>query len=445
MASLPQNRLSPDTPFQSFAFRGHRFDSENGTIFLSYNFSPDGPAFEERIVLGPSKFKADMKALNRVLRLLHIAAGISYYKAYTPRDLTGADVSADEAAFFSKFYREGLGEFAHRNGLNISDYKFFSASERVDERRAVDLPERALVLVGGGKDSVVSVETLRAAGDDITLFAVNPAKPIKDCMEKAGLPVMTVTRTLDAQLFELNKQCAYNGHVPITGIISFIATAAALWHGYNKIILSNERSANEPTVDGVNHQYSKSQDFESDFIKLMGNAPAYESLLRPLSEIGIARLFAKTDRYDSVFTSCNKAYSITNPMMDKRWCGACPKCLFVYLSLATALPRARLRGIFGKDLLDDAELIEGYRALSGLVGQKPWECVGEILESAAALYALSQNAEWKDAAIIAALKNDLVSQYGTQKLDAEYQRALSFADAPTLDTRDLEKLKRYAR
>ena len=56
--------------------------------------------------------------------------------------------------------------------------------------------------------------------------------------------------------------------------------------------------------------------------------------------------------------------------------------------------------------------------LTGLAGQKPWECVGEIEEAAACLYALTGHPEWDDAAIVRALHDDLVVQYGRPRLVA---------------------------
>jgi hypothetical protein len=63
------------------------------------------------------------------------------------------------------------------------------------------------------------------------------------------------------------------------------------------IVLSNEGSANEPTVIGtnINHQYSKTYEFECDFYqytkKYFNIDIKYFSLLRPIKEIQIAYLF----------------------------------------------------------------------------------------------------------------------------------------------------------
>ena len=102
----------------------------------------------------------------------------------------------------------------------------------------------------------------------MVLLAVNPKKPMADCARASGFPLISVTRNLDPLLFKLNENGALNGHVPITAIVSLIALAGAFVYGYDTVILSNERSADEGNiVDAgvqINHQYSKASEFEAD-------------------------------------------------------------------------------------------------------------------------------------------------------------------------------------
>jgi hypothetical protein len=227
-------------------------------------------------------------------------------------------------------------------------------------------------------------------------------------------------------MIRLSKEPGYlNGHVPSTAINSMIGALTALLFSYNRIVLSNERSASEGNVvhDGreVNHQYSKSLDFEGLIAGVLaeatGGSLGYFSLLRPYSEAKIARLFARETRFDHVFSSCNRNFKLSGhdgPL----WCGECPKCHFTFLILAPVMDRDRLLGIFGQNLLDQPRHEQAFRELTGLAGQKPWECVGEIEEAAACLYALTGRPEWDNAAIVAALRDDLVRQYGRPRLAA---------------------------
>jgi UDP-N-acetyl-alpha-D-muramoyl-L-alanyl-L-glutamate epimerase len=158
-----------------------------------------------------------------------------------------------------------------------------------------------------------------------------------------------------------------------------------------------------------------------------GGGLGYFSLLRPYSEARIARLFARETRFDRVFSSCNRNFRYDGhdgPL----WCGECPKCHFVFLMLAAAMPRQRVVGIFGQNLLARQENEASFRELTGLAGQKPWECVGEILEAAACLYRLSQQPEWADDAVVAALKPALLTQYGSARLEAALEELLTDSD-----------------
>jgi hypothetical protein len=266
-------------------------------------------------------------------------------------------------------------------------------------------------LIGGGKDSLVSVEVLRKSGEPMVLFAVNPKKPILDCAAASGLPFVRVERHLDPLLFELNASGALNGHVPITAIVSFIAVAASFVEGFDAVILSNERSANQGNMFAngreINHQYSKTTAAERDISSMIAHhihgSLDYFSLLRPLSEAHIATLMAREPRYDAAFTSCNRAFQLNPKTPPARWCGDCPKCRFSFLMLAAPMGRARIECAFGKNMLDDEAQLAGFEELVGLSGHKPWECVGEIAESAAALLKLAQDPQWHDVAIVSAL------------------------------------------
>ena len=376
------------------------------------------------------------QSFDAALSALCALAGVSYYKAFVPKRIVveAPPLGASQLAFFRDLYLNGLGEFAVRNGLDLSDRVHFTSAATAATTSAPahePLPRRAAVLVGGGKDSLVSVEALRAAHEPMTLFAVNPKKPILDCAAASGLPFLKVTRTLDPKLFALNEAGAYNGHVPITAIVSFIAIAAAFVQGFDAVVLSNERSANEATLEkdgvAVNHQFSKTSAAETEIARYVREhvSPTldYFSLLRPLSELHIAQIFGKASRYDGAFTSCNRAFRLRAAAPSERWCCDCPKCRFVFLMLATALPFERMIAIFGENLLDDESQLTGYEELTGLSGHKPWECVGEIGESCAAVLKLSARPEWKESFILRSLAPRL--EPFAPRLEEEWRRLLT--------------------
>ncbi len=367
-------------------------------------------------------------AFGKLLDLTAIVLGVSYFKLTAPlRIAADFPLTAGERDFAIDVYSNGLGEFYARNDLQRFGRIDIAAPD--DVRRARPAPllrDRALLPIGGGKDSLVSVELLEAAGLDYSPFAVNPKGPILGSVDKIGKTPLYVTRTLDPEMIRLGKQPGYlNGHVPSTAINSMIAALTALLFSYARIILSNERSASEGNVvhDGreVNHQYSKSLDFEIRIANVLseatGGALSYFSLLRPYSEAKIARLFARETRFDHVFSSCNRNFKLSGhdgPL----WCGECPKCHFTFLLMASRMDYARMMGIFGHNFLDVPANERSFRELTGLAGQKPWECVGEIEEAAACLYILTQHPDWEHAAIIVALRDDLIAQYGRARLSA---------------------------
>jgi hypothetical protein len=268
---------------------------------------------------------------------------------------------------------------------------------------------RPLSPVGGGKDSIVTLEALRRGGLEPVPFAVNPNWVITSVFAASGRSPLVARRAIDPKLFELNAAGALNGHIPVTAINSLIAVATAVLHGLGPVVMSNERSASDPNLvwhgHEINHQWSKGVEAEGLLREALaahaGLADAYFSLLRPLSELHIARLFAGHTGYDEVVTSCNAAFKLRDP--SARWCGHCPKCRFVFLAMAPFMPRARLVAIFGADLLADQTQIPGYKELLGLDGHKPFECVGEVEESVVALSLLRDSPEWTDAPVVSEL------------------------------------------
>jgi len=396
-----------------FDFAGFETRDKAGEVDLLYAYE-GGPDFRETIA-----FNAPLPAIDSKLRpgfeaaldALSLVAGVSYYKAFLPPEIGFAGVNPDEGQrrFFENLYVDGLGEFGVRNNVRIAGHVNFGTGGVV-KPQAVHAPlaRRSAVLIGGGKDSLVSLEILKAAKEPMALFAVNPKKPILDCAQASGLPFIRVERHLDEKLFALNEQGAINGHVPITAIVSFIALASAFVHGFDAVILSNERSADQGNLsrDGreINHQFSKTSGMEvalSDYVaRYIDKQLCYFSLLRPLSEAHIASLMARTSLYDGAFTSCNRAFQLRPKEEPKRWCRDCPKCRFTFLMLANHMPRARLETIFGGNLLEDESQLAGYEELMGLSGHKPWECVGELAESGAALLMLADKPEWKDARLV---------------------------------------------
>jgi UDP-N-acetyl-alpha-D-muramoyl-L-alanyl-L-glutamate epimerase len=406
--------------YKEFVFDDYHFEPATSALSLRYRFS-DGPRFEEKLIfdLAPTRLSsAADQVLDRIFRLTFLFCGISYYKAFIPKVLTCRPFALDDmtAAFLHKFYENGLAEFAFRNRLSLRDHFHFRSSSVTTPPSAItlDLPRRTCVPVGGGKDSIVTLECLRQSGQPLLLFSLGDAEPINACIAAAELPYVRVRRQLDSGLFELNRAGAFNGHVPITGILSAIALACAVLSGCDAVAMSNEHSASAPnlTIDGVgiNHQYSKSLEFEQDFAEYAGRtispSISYFSILRPFSEIEIARRFSKYPVYFTKFRSCNTAFRQSRSARGQHWCGNCPKCRFVFLALAPFVPKTDLIAIFGRNLLDDHAQRDGFAELCGLRDHKPFECVGETSESAAVISHLAGHPDWREAKVVRQLNEE---------------------------------------
>ena len=403
---------------RAFRFVRCGFDARTGVAELAYAFD-DGPELVETVTLPGAPFGLDdarAAAAQQALRLLHLIAGVSYYKAAVPGEIVieGDPIDAATAALLDTVYLNGLGEFAYRNRLDLHGRIRFPHAGEAPAAPALGLRRHALVAIGGGKDSLVSIEALREAGIGQTVTWIGGSQLIAACAAQTGLPTLNIGRQLAPQLFDYNRQGAWNGHIPVTAVNSAIMAFAAVVLGVDQVVFSNERSASYGSMivseDGtltseVNHQWSKGWAFESAFgAHLQSHVAAdlqYYSLLRPLSELAVARQFARSDRYDAHFSSCNRNFHILGERPTSRWCGVCPKCHFVFLALAPFMPKPRLVGIVGRNLLDDPAQTAGFDALLEYQDHKPFECVGEGRESRAAMAALAQRPEWREDALVA--------------------------------------------
>ena len=421
---------------RAFRFVRCGFDPQSGVAQLAYAFD-DGPELVETVTLPGAPFVLDAgraAAAQRALRLLHLIAGVSYYKAAVPGEIRieGAPIDAATAALLDTIYLNGLGEFAYRNGLDLRGRIRFPHAGDAPAAPALGLREQALVAIGGGKDSLVSIEALREAGVAQTVTWIGGSQLIAACAAQTGLPTLNIGRQLAPQLFDYNRQGAWNGHLPVTAVNSAIMAFAAVVLGVDQVVFSNERSASYgsliPGTGEVNHQWSKGWAFESAFgAHLQSQVAAdlqYYSLLRPLGELAVARQFARGDRYDAHFSSCNRNFHILGERPTSRWCGVCPKCHFVFLALAPFMPKPRLVGIVGRNLLDDPAQAAGFDALLEFQDHKPFECVGEGRESRAAMAALARRPEWREDTLVARFTRMIQPQLEAAELQLEPLLAL---------------------
>lgn len=445
--------FDPST-FSAFRFAACTVDEPTATVTLGYRLEGETPvAFTETVRFDGVRWPTDpqrREVLRRLARLLHLLAGVSYYKAAVPPRMlldAAADAGPGELtprlrALLDAVYTLGLGEFAYRNQIDVRERVRFPAAVDADAPAPVALAPtgRTLVPIGGGKDSVVALEVVERAGRDAVCFSVGQADPIVRCVAASGRPHAVALRQLAPTIGEVNAAGALNGHVPVTAVVSTIALMTAVLHGADAVAMANERSASEGNLvwNGldVNHQWSKGAAFEAAFRDVLEHEVArgldYRSVLRPASELAIARAFSRLRRYHPHFTSCNTVFRLDPARRNSHWCGDCPKCRFVFLALAPYLDPAELTAIFGVDLLDDPAQYDGFCDLAGLREHKPFECVGEEAESLVAMRMTAARPEWAGHAVV----RRLVAEH----LDPVPPRPGELAAPFTLDRTSLDAL-----
>ncbi len=369
---------------------------DHGELKLKYNFSTNDITYSPEISIPIKSFFSiqDAEGIegNQLIENLVFHIGmielLSYWKATCSPTIHIKPyvLNKEQVAWWKKIYFHGLGEFFYVNGINnnIDDFVNITCQGNtlpICQNYIFD--DGVIVPIGGGKDSVVSLELLKSGNFKVTPLILNPRGATLQTIGVAGIAkehLIEINRKIDHSLIALNDKGYLNGHTPFSALLGFISVLCAVLTGKQHIALSNESSANESTVidTEINHQYSKSYAFESDFRQYIktyiSEEVNYFSFLRPLLEIQIAKLFSNYPDYYPVFKSCN-AGSKTDI-----WCGNCPKCLFTFIMLSPFILTEDMIRIYGSNLLINENLQSYFDELCGISEIKPFECVGTTEE-----------------------------------------------------------------
>ena len=413
--------------FQTFEYLNYSFEVKNGTLKASFTFRmSDDIIFRPTLEIPARSFyqyhHLSDSALNNLIFHIGMVELISYWKTACPPQLIirPHKLTDEQIRFWKKLYFNGLGEFFYLNNINTTEEEFIQIESTGETTTvfSVDCSDQSVMVpVGGGKDSVVTLELLKETDSTLIPMAMNPREAVIRTIENAGFSLedsIVVNRTLDKKLLELNKQGFLNGHTPFSALLAFVTSLTAAIAGIKHIALSNESSANESTVPGsnINHQYSKSFEFEQDFNNYFSQYITadihYFSFLRPLNELQIAALFSLFNQHHFSFRSCNVG-SKTN-----EWCGHCSKCLFVRTMLGPFIKRDTINAIFGKELFDELTLKPVFDELTGIADIKPFECVGTPDEVNASVKYIIQH--W-EGSLPALLQKYPVTENGSDELN----------------------------
>lgn len=381
--------------YPKFRYKEYYIKQNEKEIIITYSFEIDNltkfnPSI--RILKNKLNFKdiEEDNNFNVIAFNIGLIELISYWKATcSPKIVIECgNIYIKQIEWFKKLYFYGLGELFYINGINTNIQDFVEI-ECINEHtlkyeKANNKLEGVLIPIGGGKDSCVTIELLKEI-DKKYCIMVNPKKVSMECSKIAGFDENTtinIYRQIDKELIKLNKEGFLNGHTPFSSLLAFITYAVSYLLDIKYIALSNESSANESNVIGekINHQYSKSYEFENDFkeycMDYLDEDIKYFSFLRALNELQIAGLFSKYEQYHKIFKSCN----VGSKEEEWKWCLNCAKCLFVYIILSPFLYKEGLINIFGEDLYENKDLLGIFLELAGKSNVKPFECVGTFEE-----------------------------------------------------------------
>ena len=413
--------------YEKFIYEKYEINDTWDWWNITYFFSIPGLAeFRPTIQIDKKNIKnqnIDKDFVNYLVFHIGLVELISYWKCCCPKnvEIKAWYIDEDQIKWFKKMYFYGLGEFFYTNGIEVDEEGFMDmlcTTPQADKSASSPIREQISPLTGGvsrsdkgvvnkwqfewnlitiwwWKDSNVTLELLKWMDNDT--FILNPNDVTLECSKIAGYEnPWIMKRILDPQIVELNKQWFLNGHTPFNALLAFLTYLVAYLGNKKYIVLSNESSANESNVRWlkVNHQYSKSFEFENDFNqyteKYFWIWIKYFSFLRPLLEIQIAKLFSGFEQYHQVFKSCN-VWSKSKP---RKWCCNCPKCLFVYIILSPFLYKEKLVNIFGEDLFENKNLLQTFIDLTWNSDNKPFECVGTYDEVNYAIALVIKKLDW---------------------------------------------------
>lgn len=378
-----------------FVYKRFTVEATGASLTVRYDFLLEPDISFHPTVTIPIPTGVDPTLATPFLFRLGIVEAMSYWKAACPKEflIEAGYLSPSELRFWHELLIHGLGELFYQNAIDFTktDFVTLQATGETVPFSPLSSEEtgKDLVLVGGGKDSALTLAMLKESDRTIQTMVLNPTPATMKMLSVAGIhnPIV-VQRTIDPQLLTCNKNGYINGHTPFSAYLAVLGTAVGALYGADYVLVSNEKSANEANTVyrgmEINHQYSKTFQFETSFrayiSRYMPNAPSYVSFLRPFNDLQIGALLSLFPQYHQAFVSCNVGGK------EGVWCGKCAKCAFTYLILRPFLSQAQQLAIFGHEYFSDEPILAHIRGLTGLVPLKPFECVGTRDESKAAIF-----------------------------------------------------------
>ena len=267
-----------------------------------------------------------------------------------------------------------------------------------------------LVFSGGGKDSLVAMQTLDKHQVLYRCFAYTHSgygdhshqqQLVQQQLSVTGAQTAHTLRVDDDFVDEsLDLSHSPWPHWQVTKTVLHAETPCSIFgvipvmlaHGYGAAVLAHERSADignliwDRTGEEINHQWGKSWEagqLLNNYVRTqLLTTFEYFSVLKPLTDVLIFNLLANYADLARFTHSCN---------IEKPWCKRCAKCAYVWLNMKAYLPQDLVDSIFQGDLFDDEVNDVWFRQMLGLAEHTPFECVGQISEARLALHLYREN------------------------------------------------------
>ena len=388
--------------YPEFVYESYAWEIKGKDFHLSFCFKNGEIDYNPSVIIKdiPDR-NIDKRIIDNLVFHLGMVELLSYWKAIcSPKIIIKAgSIDKKQINWFMDLLINGMGQFFYENKIDFTKPDFVKIiSEGKSAFKMGKVTKNGILIpIGGGKDSAVTLELMKKFKKDVDCFVLNNNLNTQEMFEASGYKhIILAERKIEDKLLQLNRKGYLNGHTPFVAYLSFLTVLVSVLFNKKYISFSNEDSSNEGNVKWlgyeINHQYSKTHDFEGKFRKYCADylvdSLEYFSILRLMYEIQIARIFSYMKNYFPVFLSCNEAqktYSGTKKKTGK-WCGKCSKCLFVYMILYPFLSKDDLLSIFNEDLFNKKELLPILKELIGEKTVKPFECVGTRKEALVALY-----------------------------------------------------------
>lgn len=388
--------------YPEFVYESFEYKLKGKDLLISFCFKSSELEFNPSLTIkNVSLKKAEIPVLDNLVFNLGMIEMFSYWKAVCSQKIVvkAGKLDKKQIKWWKDILINGMGQYFYENNIDFtsSDFVEMISGSSLKFKKGKVSGKGILIPIGGGKDSAVTLELMKKFKKDVDCFALNPVSNVNEMFEVSGYKNMIVSeRKIEEKLLLLNRKGYLNGHTPFVAYLSFLTVLISVLFNKKFIVFSNEDSSNEGNVKWkgheINHQYSKTYDFEKKFREYCSDylvdGLEYFSVLRLLYEIQIARVFSYMKDYFPVFLSCNEAQKTYSGTKEKtgKWCGSCSKCLFVYMVLYPFVSKEELLSIFSSDLFEKKELLPILKELIGEKKVKPFECVGTRKEALVALY-----------------------------------------------------------